>query len=56
MNVIFFLAGVEFPAQFCGSIAEACVWTTARAPQPAGDPAKLAEVFAYLRALRGAQT
>jgi RNA polymerase sigma factor (sigma-70 family) len=55
MNVIFFLTGAEFPVRFFRSMPEASTWTMAQLPEHQADPAELARVFAYLRALRSAQ-
>jgi hypothetical protein len=55
MNVIFFVAGIEFPTRFFGSWGEACRWTLEQAPEPSGDMAELREVFSFLRALQRAQ-
>lgn len=55
MNVIFFLAGVEFPVRFFGRLGEAADWTIESLREPTSDAAELAEALAYLRALLGAQ-
>jgi RNA polymerase sigma-70 factor, ECF subfamily len=55
MNMVFFVAGIEFPTRFFGSTSEACRWTLQRAPERSHSPAELAEVFAFLRALQRAQ-
>jgi hypothetical protein len=55
MNVIFFLAGVEFPTRFFRSTAEAAVWTIGPLREQPSDAVALAEALAQLRALRATQ-
>ena len=55
MNVFFFLAGVEFPTRFFGSIAEAAVWTVSPLQERPDDAGGLTEAMGYLRALRVVQ-
>ena len=55
MNVFFFLAGVEFPTRFFGSIPEAAVWTVSPLQERPDDAGALTEAMGYLRALRVVQ-